>query len=70
MVFLFWVINNSADAIVKLIPFLGYLRLVIQLIKGVIKALLFSWGAIFISFYLICINPLYLAQGKVSKLKK
>ena len=67
---LFWVINSSADAIIKLIPFLGHLRPVIQFIKGLIKALLFSWGAIFISFYLIFINPLYLAQGSISKLKK
>ncbi len=67
---LLWVINSSADAIVKLIPFLDYLRPVIQFIKGLLKALIFSWGAIFISFYLIFINPLYLAQGKVSKLKK
>ena len=70
MVLLLWAINSSADAIVKLIPFLGCLRPVIQFIKGLIKALLFSWGAIFISFYLICINPLYLAQGRVSKLRK
>ncbi len=70
LVLLLWAINSSADALVKLIPFLGYLRPVIQFIKGLIKALLFSWGAIFISFYLIFLNPLYLAQGRVSKLKK
>jgi NTE family protein len=45
--FLLWAINSSADAIVKLIPFLGYLRPVIQFIKGLIKALLFSWGGDF-----------------------
>ncbi len=70
IMFSLWAINSFAGTLVKLLPFLGYLTPFIQFIKGLIKALLFSWGAIFISFYLICINPFYLAYGRVSKLKK
>lgn len=64
------VMNSFFDNLANIMPFLNSLRPFIQFVKGLVKALLFSWGGIFISLYLICINPLYLAQGRVAKLKK
>ncbi|MDQ7091324.1 MAG: patatin-like phospholipase family protein [Methylococcales bacterium] len=65
-----WIANKFALTLLTLLPFLNFLRAPFQGVKGFIKAVIFSPGAIFIRIYLLCFNPLYLAQGRIAKLKK
>jgi NTE family protein len=64
------IVNYFSIALINLAPILENIHQFVQRLKAFIQAILFSWGGVFIGLYLLCINPLYLAHGRLSKLKK
>jgi len=65
-----WLATIFISKFSKVLSFLKYLRPHALLAKRLGRALLLVLGTVFIIFYLKCINPLYLAQGRMAKLKK
>lgn len=69
-VFIVWLINNLAPKLASTFSFLETLRPWAEIFKSAVKAAALLLGTIFIKFYLLFINPLYVEQGRVSKLTK
>lgn len=69
-VLLLWLATVIAPKLEKLFAVFRYLRPYAVLTKNFIKAVLLVLGTVFVRFYLKFINPLYLSQGRVDKLKK
>jgi NTE family protein len=65
-----WLATIFISKFSKVLSFLKYMRPHALLAKRLGRALLLVLGTVFIIFYLKCINPLYLAQGRMAKLKK
>lgn len=65
-----WLITVFAHKFVKILAFLEYLRPYGLIVERAIKAAVLVLGTVFVIFYLKVINPMFLAQGKVSKLNK
>lgn len=65
-----WLATIFAPKFEKILSFLKYLRPKAMLINSMIKAGLLVIGTVFVIFYLKFINPMYLSQGRISKLKK
>ncbi|MCK5729085.1 MAG: patatin-like phospholipase family protein [Methylococcales bacterium] len=65
-----WVIDKLMFKGIRFFPFLKYPYRLIHLIRSVIRGLVFCWGGLLIMLYLLICNPIYLAYGRVSKLKK
>lgn len=68
--FIVWLINNLAPKLASTFSFLETLRPWAEITKSAVKAAMLLLGTIFIKFYLFFINPLYVEQGRVSKLTK
>jgi NTE family protein len=67
---LLWVATILAPKFEKILTFLSYLRPYALLAQRAAKAGLLVLGTVLVIFYLKCINPMYLAQGRIAKLKK
>jgi len=65
-----WLATIFAPKFEKVLSFLNYLRPHALLLQRLGKAALLVAGTVFIIFYLKVINPMYLAQGRVSALKR
>ena len=66
---LLWVATILAPKFEKILTFLSYFRPYALLAKRAGKAGLLVLGTVLVIFYLKCINPMYLAQGRIAKLK-
>lgn len=67
---LLWLATILAPKLEEILSILNYLRPHALLLQRFGKALLLVFGSIFIKFHLSFINPMYLAQGRMAKLKK
>ena len=67
---LLWLATILAPKFEKILTFLSYLRPYALLVQRAGKAGLLVLGTVLVVFYLKCINPMYLAQGRIAKLKK
>ncbi|MCK4843325.1 MAG: patatin-like phospholipase family protein [Methylococcales bacterium] len=65
-----WLLTIFAPKVERIISFLTKFRPKALLLKRLAKAGLLILGTVFVIFYLKCINPMYLAQGRMTKLKK
>jgi len=65
-----WLATVFAPKFEKTLSFLSYLRPHALLLQRLGKAALLVAGTAFIIFYLKVINPMYLAQGRISALKR
>ncbi|NOR69815.1 MAG: hypothetical protein GQ532_09015 [Methylomarinum sp.] len=65
-----WLMTILAPKFERMMSFLSYLRPHALLVKRLLRAGLLVVGTVFVIFYLKCINPMYLAQGRMAKLKK
>jgi len=65
-----WLATIFAPKFEKMLSILNYLRPHALLLQRLGKAVLLVAGTVFIIFYLKVINPMYLAQGRVSALKR
>ncbi len=69
--FAVWLMNLIAPKLSKMYSIFKFLdNPYVLIVKRFFKASLLVVGTIFVLLYLKCINPMYLAQGRVSKLKK
>lgn len=68
--FFWWLATIFAPKFEKILSFLKILRPKAMMINRMIKAGLFFIGTALVIFYLKFINPMYLSQGRISKLKK
>ena len=64
-----WLVNKYAPPLMKLLPFLKMLRPHAVLAKAVGNVALLTAATVFVQLYLAVINPLFLARGRMSKLK-
>jgi len=67
---LLWLATILAPKFEKILTFLSYFRPYALLAQRAGKAGLLVLGTVLVIFYLKCINPMYLAQGRIAKLKK
>ncbi|TXL12453.1 hypothetical protein BMR04_15515 [Methylococcaceae bacterium HT3] len=65
-----WVATVLAPKFEKILTILSYFRPYALLAQRAGKAVLLALGTVFFIFYLKFINPMYLAQGRIAKLKK
>ncbi|TAN68145.1 MAG: patatin-like phospholipase family protein [Methylobacter sp.] len=67
---LIWLINDMAPKLAHKFRFLELLRPYAEISKATARAAGLLLATVFIKFYLYFINPLYVEQGRVSKLTK
>ena len=70
MALVLWALMRIAPKLERLISLFRYLRPHALLAKRFAGAVALVVGTVFVVFYLKFINPLYLAQGRIAKLKK
>jgi len=64
-----WIIGVMIPKLARIFGILEMLRPQVELSKAVLRAIGLFAGTIFIKIYQYCINPLYVNQGRLSRLK-
>jgi len=64
-----WLISIMAPKLARIFGVLDILRPQAELAKAGFRAIGLLAGTVFIKFYQVCINPLYVNQGRLAKLK-
>ncbi len=67
-VILLWAIDAIAPKLARIFRIFELWRINSSLVKSVVRSLALIVGSVFIQFYLYCINPLYVKQGRVGNL--
>jgi NTE family protein len=70
LLFALWIFDKLMLKGIRFFPFLKYPYALIHALRSLIRGLIFCWGGLFIILYLLICNPIYLAYGRVAKLKK
>lgn len=65
-----WLMTIFAPKFERMMSFLSYFRPHALLAKRLVRTGLLVMGTVFVVFYLKCINPMYLAQGRMANLRK
>ncbi|MDH5480615.1 MAG: hypothetical protein OEX11_07635, partial [Nitrosomonas sp.] len=65
-----WITDAMAPKLTRIFRFLNILRPHAEMAKLAIKSVGLIFGTAFIQFYQLCINPLYIKQGRLEKLTK